>query len=129
MRSWYYKENLCLSYKVFEKNVFFTDDVQQSSQAECNQIDRGSSVFPAHYMANQTCSPLNTVKVDTSSLHVAGNNSDLSFDLELSLDMSNTVLPADKCNADLASTTCSSLSQDLSRQHETPQDRYQMQHR
>jgi hypothetical protein len=115
-----------------KKKCFFpppTDDVQQSSQAECNETERSDNVFPAQYVANQTCSPLNTVKADTSSLHVAGNNSGLSFDLGLSLDMSNTVQPADKRSADLASTTCSSLSQDMSWQHRAQQDRYEMQHR
>ncbi|KDR21188.1 hypothetical protein L798_03594 [Zootermopsis nevadensis] len=105
------------------------NDIQHSSQEECNVTDRSSSVFPPQYMANQMCLSLTPVKADTSSLHVAGNNSELSFDLELSLDMSNTVQLADKHKADLCSTTCSSLSQDLSRQRETPQDRYHMQHR
>lgn len=98
--------------------------MQQSSLVEGNQLSQTSSAQP-----NPTSPSLYDVKTDTSSLNVAGNNSDFSFDLELSLDMSNTMQPTAICSADLDSTTCSSLSQDLSWRHEASQDRHQMQHR
>ncbi|PNF15311.1 hypothetical protein B7P43_G01001 [Cryptotermes secundus] len=98
--------------------------VQQSSLAEVNQHSRTSSAHP-----NLTSLPLYDVKTDTSSPHIADNSSDFSFDLELRLDMSNTMQPTAICSTDLDSTTCSSLSQDLSWQHEATQDRHQMQHR
>ena len=102
----------------------FTDDAKPSSQAEGIGADQVSNILP-----HETCTSLPAVISVASSHHVAGHNSDLSFDLELSFDVRNAVLPAATQNADLASTTCSSLSEDLSWQHEASQDRYQMQHR
>jgi hypothetical protein len=112
--------NLCSFFRFF----FPTACVQQSSQAEGNKPSQTSIAHP-----NLTTTPLYNVKTGTSSPRVAGNNSDISFDLELSLDLSNTVQPIVMRSADLDSTTCSSLSQDFIWQHEASQDKHQVQHR
>jgi hypothetical protein len=108
----------------FLRIFFFTDNAKPSSQAECIETDQVSNILP-----HETCTSLHNVKAVSSSPHVDGHNSDLSFDLEVGFDIRNAVLPTATQSADLASTTCSSLSEDLSWQHEASQDRYQMQHR
>lgn len=124
MKSWYYEENGCLSYTIFLETFCFTDDAKPSSQAEGTGAHQVSKLLP-----HETCTSLPAAKAAASSHHVAGHNSEWSFDLEHSFDVRNAVLPAATKNVDLASTTCSSLSEDLCWQHEASQDRYQMQHR
>lgn len=103
--------------------------MQQSLQAEGSETNKVSEILPTQCPTVGTFTSLNNVKTNTSSPPGVANSSDLSFDLELNLDMSNTVQPAAKHSVGLTSTTFSSLSQDLSWQHEAPEGGYQMQHK
>ncbi|XP_069697908.1 cingulin-like protein 1 [Periplaneta americana] len=85
---------------------------------------------------DEQCSSLSRVKVDSYDLQVDGRNTRLSLDLshvELSPDISSPMQPTIKDRTGsfnvVSSTTCSSLSQDLSWQHIPQEERFQMQHR